>query len=186
MIEAKPAWTTDIRKLLTEPYGIKPEQRVAMATRWIKCMNGSLIYLEQPESVKNPWVMFDHVRCTHGSFRADVFLNQPDATQQDANGHNPHYVGRLNHIGMGLEDDKGHGITNGVSRVLNADRAVRALNLREADHPTLSLVVTHIDSGLQVAPEDYAGLPGFVAQLVWRDPRQTLMAPESGSGCCSR
>ncbi|MFJ3483310.1 tyrosinase family protein [Pseudomonas sp. NPDC090202] len=132
-----------------------------------------------------PWVVFDHVRCTHDSFLIDVFLDQADAGQPQIDADNPHYVGRFSRIGMGLVDDKGRCITHGVSRMLNAARTVRALNLNEDDRPQVSLVVTHVDSGRVLPPQEYAALPGFVAQLVWRDPRQPITGPAPGAGCCS-
>jgi tyrosinase len=132
-----------------------------------------------------PWVVFDHVRCTHDTYLIDVFLNQPDATPQQVSADNPHYVGRFSRIGMGLVDDKGRCITHGVSRALNAARNTRALNLGPTDTTQLSVVVTHPDSGRVLTPEEYAPLPGFIAQLVWDDPRQTFAGPPPSAGCCS-
>ena len=132
-----------------------------------------------------PWVVFDHVRCTHDTYLIDVFLNQPDATAQHASADNPHYVGRFSRIGMGLVDDKGRCINQGVSRALNAARAVKALNLAPTDAAQLSLIVTHPDSGQVLTPEAYTPLPGFIAQLVWDDPRQSSAGPAPGTGCCS-
>jgi len=132
-----------------------------------------------------PWVVFDHVRCTHDTFLIDVFLNQPDATAQHVNADNPHYVGRFSRIGMGLVDDKGRCITQGVSRALNAARSVKALHLTPTDAAQLSLIVTHLESGQVLTPDAYAPLPGFIAQLVWDDPRQTTAGPAAGAGCCS-
>ncbi|WP_017475318.1 tyrosinase family protein [Pseudomonas sp. PAMC 26793] len=132
-----------------------------------------------------PWVVFDHVRCTHDTYLIDVFLNQPDATPQQVSADNPHYVGRFSRIGMGLVDDKGRCITHGVSRALNAARNASALNLRPTDATQLSVVVTHLDSARVLTPQEYAPLPGFIAQLVWDDPRQAITGPAPSAGCCS-
>lgn len=140
---------------------------------------------QKPAAITGPWVVFDHVRCTHDTYLIDVFLNQPDATAQQANADNPHYVGRFSRIGMGLVDDKGRCITQGVSRALNAARNAKALNLKPTDTAQLSLIVTHPDTGQVLTPDAYAPLPGFIAQLVWDDPRQTSAGPAPGTGCCS-
>lgn len=132
-----------------------------------------------------PWVVFDHVRCTHDTYLIDVFLDQPDAATQHISADNPHYVGRFSRIGMGLVDDKGRCITHGVSRALNAARNAAALGLARGDAVQLSLVVTHLDSGRVLTPDEYMTLPGFIAQLVWDDPRQTLAGPPPVAGCCS-
>ncbi|GLO51905.1 hypothetical protein PPUN110474_33060 [Pseudomonas putida] len=132
-----------------------------------------------------PWVVFDHVRCTHDTYLIDVFLDQPDAATQHVSADNPHYVGRFSRIGMGLVDDKGRCITHGVSRALNAARNAAALGLGRGDAVQLSLVVTHLDSGRVLTPDEYMTLPGFIAQLVWDDPRQTLAGPPPVAGCCS-
>jgi tyrosinase len=105
-----------------------------------------------------PWVVFDDVRCTHDSYLIDVFINQADATPNDATSCNMHYVGRFSRIGMGLVDDKGRCVTQGVSRVLNAGPTIYSLDLRPEDKPQISLVVTHLDTGRVVggsAPTDY-------------------------------
>lgn len=132
-----------------------------------------------------PWVVFDHVRCTHDTYLIDVFLNQPDATPQQVSADNPHYVGRFSRIGMGLVDDKGRCITHGVSRALNAARNARVLNLLPTDTTQLSVVVTHLDSARVLTPQEYAPLPGFIAQLVWDDPRQAMTGPAPSAGCCA-
>ena len=74
-------------------------------------------------------VAFDGVRCTQDSYSADVFVNQPDATPIDATLTNPHYVGRVTRIGMGVEDTNGRCISHTVTRMINADHTVEALGL---------------------------------------------------------
>ncbi|OHW38230.1 tyrosinase [Pseudomonas sp. 06C 126] len=149
------------------------------------CCPHSAAPAQDPAQAGGPWVVFDHVRCTHDTYLSDVFLNQPDATPQQVNADNPHYVGRFSRIGMGLVDDKGRCITHGVCRALNAARSASALHLGPTDAVQLSLLVTHLDSGRVLAPQEYAPLPGFIAQLVWDDPRQTVADPPPSAGCCS-
>jgi tyrosinase len=72
-----------------------------------------------------------------------------------------------------------------VSRALNAARNARVLKLKPTDTAQLSLVVTHSDSGQVLTADAYAPLPGFIAELVWDDPRQTSAGPAPGAGCCS-
>ncbi|USW94346.1 tyrosinase family protein [Pseudomonas proteolytica] len=149
------------------------------------CCPHSAAPVQEQVQASGPWVVFDHVRCTHDTYLIDVFLNQPDATPQQVNADNPHYVGRFSRIGMGLVDDKGRCITHGVCRALNAARSASALHLGPTDAVQLSLLVTHLDSGRVLAPQEYAPLPGFIAQLVWDDPRQTVADPPPSAGCCS-
>ena len=132
-----------------------------------------------------PWVVFDDVRCTHDSYLIDVFINQADATPNDATSCNMHYVGRFSRIGMGLVDDKGRCVTQGVSRVLNAGPTIYSLDLRPEDKPQISLVVTHLDTGRVVTADEYKALPGFIPQLVWGDPRQPIIGQMAPRGCCS-
>lgn len=149
------------------------------------CCPHSAAPVQEQAQASGPWVVFDHVRCTHDTYLIDVFLNQPDATPQQVNADNPHYVGRFSRIGMGLVDDKGRCITHGVCRALNAARSATALHLGPTDAVQLSLLVTHLDSGRVLAPQEYAPLPGFIAQLVWDDPRQTVADPPPSAGCCA-
>jgi tyrosinase len=149
------------------------------------CCPHSAAPAQEQAQASGPWVVFDHVRCTHDTYLIDVFLNQADATPQQVSAENPHYVGRFSRIGMGLVDDKGRCIPHGVCRALNAARSVTALHLGPTDELQLSLLVTHLDSGRVLAPQEYAPLPGFIAQLVWDDPRQTVADPPPSAGCCS-
>lgn len=149
------------------------------------CCPHSAAPVQDQAQASGPWVVFDHVRCTHDTYLIDVFLNQPDATPQQVNADNPHYVGRFSRIGMGLVDDKGRCITHGVCRALNAARSATALHLGPTDAAQLSLLVTHLDSARILAPQEYAPLPGFIAQLVWDDPRQTVADPPPSAGCCA-
>jgi tyrosinase len=96
-----------------------------------------------------------------------------------------HYVGRFSRIGMGLVDDKGRCVTQGVSRVLNAGPTIYSLDLRPEDKPQISLVVTHLDTGRVVTADEYKALPGFIPQLVWGDPRQPIIGQMAPRGCCS-
>jgi Common central domain of tyrosinase len=56
-------------------------------------------------------IRFADVRCTFDSYAIDAFLNLPDPTPDDFDAANPHYVGRLSRVGMGVVDDKGRCIT---------------------------------------------------------------------------
>lgn len=139
--------------------------------------------------MEGPWVVFDGVRCTHDSYFIDVFLNDPQATAEDAEAANPHFVGRFSRIGMGLVDDKGRCIKHGVSRALNAASTVAALGLKAEDNPHVSVVVTHLDTGRQLNTDEYQRLPGFEPTMVWGNPSQSLIPTrarsEDGAGCCS-
>lgn len=136
------------------------------------------------EHKSGAWVVFDGVRCTHDSYLIDVFLNQPDAKQEDAHPDNAHYVGRFSRIGMGVEDDKGRCIRQPVSRVLNLGHAMAALKLRANDSLVLTSLVTHVESGRLLAPEEYRELPGFIPKLVRGDPRQPMTDVPSDQHCC--
>ncbi len=130
-----------------------------------------------------PWVVFDGVRCTHDSYYIDVFINKSNVTTADIDPGSPHYVGRFSRIGMGIEDDKDRCIRHGVSRMLDASFQSQQLSLDQTREITLSLLVTHIDSGEVVAKEEYEKLPGFIPSIIWGDPRQP-MAPQPACGSC--
>ena len=135
-----------------------------------------------------PWVVFDGVRCTHDSYFIDVFLNQPDASVDDARADNQHYVGRFSRIGMGLVDDKDRCIKQGVTRVLNAAGAFSKLGLDHTDQPDVSIVVTHLDTDHVLDVDEYEQLPGFVPQLIAgnQEFHSQLVRPNENAsgGCC--
>jgi hypothetical protein len=83
------------------------------------------------------YVVFDGARCTHDSYSIDAFINQEAPGQSDVNPANPHYVGRITRLGMGIEDDKGRCIKHGVTRVLNASASIQPLGLQPGAACTL-------------------------------------------------
>lgn len=113
------------------------------------------------------YVVFDGVRCTHDSYSIDAFINQEAAGPPDVNPANPHYVGRITRLGMGIEDNKGRCIKHGVTRVLNASINIQALGLQPGAACTLRLLVTDLTTGELLTPESYRKLPGFEGRLVW-------------------
>ncbi|QTF90883.1 tyrosinase family protein [Halomonas sp. BM-2019] len=130
------------------------------------------------------YVLFEGVRCTQESYQIDVFLDRPDAVPADADPDNPHYVGRLSRIGMGVRDDKGRCVRRGVTRVLNATAAARRLGLKPQDPVTVDLVVTELPSGAVVPSETYRALPGFNPEARWGAPWPSSADTRStGSGC---
>jgi Common central domain of tyrosinase len=116
---------------------------------------------------RGAYVVFTGIRCTMDSYSIDVFVNQSDASLADATLGNPHYIGRLSRIGMGLVDEKGRCVTVGVTRVLEASAHALVLKLDPAQTVTITLIVTELATGRQLVPDQYAALPGFEAQWVW-------------------
>lgn len=112
-------------------------------------------------------VRFDGVRCTHDSYTVDAFLNQDNPVAHDVDPDNPHFVGRISRIGMGIEDTRGRCIRHGVTRTLDATRSARTLRLTPESDCTLTLLVRNIATGNTLAPSEYMALPGFVGRLVW-------------------
>lgn len=132
----------------------------------------------QAAAQSGAYVVFSQIRCTMDSYSIDVFVNQNGARLADATIDNPHYIGRLSRIGMGLVDDKGRCVTVGVTRVLDASAHAVALKLDTAQEVELTLIVTELATGHALAPDQYAALPGFAAQWVWGTPwLQTYTKP---------
>jgi hypothetical protein len=113
------------------------------------------------------YVVFDGVRCTHDSYAIDAFINREAAGPSDVNPANPHYVGRITRLGMGIEDNKGRCVKHGVTRVLNASANIQGLGLQPGAACTLHLIVTNLTTGELLTPESYRKLPGFEGRLVW-------------------
>ncbi|RCK50361.1 tyrosinase [Thalassospira profundimaris] len=132
------------------------------------------LHLRTTDMAEGPWVVFDDVGRSHDHYHIDVFINQPDARPSDANSCNMHYVGRLKRTGTGPVDDKKQYLPTGVSHRLDATNVIRALNLALTDSPTVSILVTEIDSGRLLSVEEYATRPGFVPQLIWDEPPQPM------------
>jgi Common central domain of tyrosinase len=112
-------------------------------------------------------IRFADVRCTFDSYAVDVFLNLPDPAPDDVDAANPHYVGRFSRIGMGVVDDKGRCITQGVSRILDATENARRLGLDLGAECNLSLLVRRLHNGERVPERETSVLPGFYATIGW-------------------
>lgn len=116
------------------------------------------------------YILFEGVRCTHGGYRIDVFVDQLHPTPDAADPDNPHYVGCLTRIGMGIRDDKGRCVKQGVTRVLNATRVAQRLGLTAPTEVSLSLVVSDLASGALIPADEYQALPGFSPEARWGAP----------------
>lgn len=152
-------------------------------------------------AAQGAYVLFTGIRCTMDSYSVDVFANQSNATPIDAIVDNPHYIGRLTRIGMGLVDERGRCVTQGVTRVLDASAHAQVLKLDPSQSVSLKLIVTELATGRQLDKSEYADLPGFEASWVWgtgwSSSRTSLVAhcpivrPEkpvteqSSGSCCS-
>ena len=116
------------------------------------------------------YVVFEGVRCTHDSYTIDVFIDQDAPSAADVDAANPHYVGRLTRLGMGMQDDKGRCIQHGVTRVLDASANGQRLGLQPEGACMLHLRVTNLTTGEILAQEAYRQLPGFEGRLIWGRP----------------
>jgi tyrosinase len=139
----------------------------------------------------NAYVVFDGISCVHDSYIIDVFLNQADPGETDVDPGNPHYVGRLTRIGMGVADDKGRCIRHTVTRVLNATAAASRLGVRPGEG-SISQLVTDVTRRTVIAREDYLGKKGFEGCLVWGEAwpggesisGSAVPAPQASTSCC--
>lgn len=141
-----------------------------------------------PGGAVGAYVLFPGVCCIHDTYTVDVFLNQPNANLTDAVASNPHYVGRLTRLGMGVEDENGRCIRKSVTRVLIATPAARKLNVAQGEG-TLTQVVYDVSRRTTVPPEQYLAMPGFQGYLVWGAAwpaqRPSSSGPTSAtSSCC--
>jgi tyrosinase len=139
--------------------------------------------VQSPEAA-SLYVVFSDVRCTHDSYAIDAFLNLDAPALTDVDAAHPHYVGRFMRLGMGVADDKGRCITRGVTRVLDARRNVRALELRPDALPRLSLLVTDATTGRSVPESEWRKLPGFGAALAWGEAPAPAREPAPSGTCC--
>jgi len=133
-------------------------------------------------------VVFNDVRCTLDSYTIDAFVNQDAPLDADVDPLNPHYIGRFSRIGMGISDDKGRCIRQGVMRKLDATANALALGLNPDSNCLLSLLVRNIATGARLTPEQYRALPGFEGELVWGTPGQAetkrIEPLKIGGSCC--
>ncbi len=113
------------------------------------------------------YIIFNNVKCTYDTYSMDIFLNKSDPKPEDAKCENLHYVGKIMRLGMGIEDDKGRCIKDGVTRVIDASYNSHYLKLTPESPITISLIVTDTTTGNILTPEEYAKLPGFVPTYVW-------------------
>ena len=134
-------------------------------------------------------VRFDGVRCTQDSYAIDAFLDLDAPTLADVDADNPHYIGRLTRIGMGISDDKGRCISHGVSRFLDATPAARRLGRPPGMPCRLSLLVTRLPSRERVPADESVMLPGFAGDLAWyhagRARRGSAAAAVDSAHCCA-
>lgn len=112
-------------------------------------------------------IAFGGVRCNDESFAIDVFVDQPDAGPADARRDNPHYVGRLTRLGMGVEDTNNRCTANGATRVLNADHAVEALALEHGADVAVTTIVTDLTTGRVLTKDEQQPLHGTDADACW-------------------
>jgi tyrosinase len=114
------------------------------------------------------YIVFEDVKCIHDTYTIDVFLNLPGATPPDKhNANKPHYVGRQTRLGMGIVDDKGRCVSRGVTRILDASRTARLLQVGPESEIRVDLVVTEAHRDRIVGPEEYLAFPGFQPTWVW-------------------
>lgn len=144
---------------------------------------------QDPVSSPQLYVVFDGVRCTLGSYAIDIFLDQPAATPADAVTSNPNFVLRRYHIGMGIADERGRCITQGVTRALNATAAATRLGYAPGTAVAVDLLVTEVATGRQLSAAEIAAIPGLPPRAVWTGAAaatQTPPAPpaKTGGGCC--
>ena len=121
-------------------------------------------YQEWPQHC---YIVFSGVRCTKDTYRIDLFINQDNPQPADATLQNPHYVGQIMRLGMGIDDDKGRCISHGVTRVLDASFAAYALELTDSSPSTINMIVTEGTKQRVLPPEEYQQLPGFAPAAVW-------------------
>lgn len=119
------------------------------------------------------YVVFNNVRCIRDSYTVDVFLNLPNPSPDDMHNENQvHYVGRMTRLGMGVKDDKGRCVKDGVTRILDASYNAYYLHLTPQSEVTVNLIVTDVSTHQQVPPAEYEKLPGFVPVHVWSSGAQ--------------
>jgi tyrosinase len=115
------------------------------------------------------YIIFNDVKCTYDTYSIDVFVNQSNPQPKDAECGNLHFVGKMMRLGMGIKDDKGRCIKDGVTRVLDASYNAYYLTPRITPDSDveISLIVTDVRTGKILTPEEYNKLPGFKATYMW-------------------
>lgn len=136
---------------------------------------------EQPGHL---YVLFPGVRCTHDSYLIDVFLDLDAPTSDDAWATNPHYVGRMSRIGMGIDDVNGRCIAHSITRVMDATVNASMLGLAPDADVTITQLVTDLTTNKQLTRAEWEALPGFVPHAVWGRPRSvvhTVLSADAGT-----
>jgi len=141
------------------------------------------------DPIRSPqlYLVFEGVRCTLASYEIDIFLDQPDATPQEAVTSNPHFVLRKTHMGMGVADEKGRCIKHGVTRTLNATAAAQRLGRAPGTAVAVNLIVTELGTKRRLSAEEITQIPGLPPSVMWTGaatpPSAPPPAPTEG-GCC--
>ena len=112
-------------------------------------------------------VAFRDVRCVSDSYLVDVFINLPDPQPEDITRNPDHYVGRSTRLSMGVVDDKGRCVKQGVTRVLDASENARSLGLNPKSEVTASVLVRRLFTSEIVEREEHCKLPGFAPTCSW-------------------
>jgi hypothetical protein len=114
------------------------------------------------------YVVYDNVRCIHDTYTIDVFLNLQNPVPADMNNDNEvHYIGRMTRLGMGVADDRGRCIKDGVTRILDGSYNAYYLHLNSKSEVQISQIVTDVTTGRTLPIEEYSKLPGFTPTYVW-------------------
>jgi hypothetical protein len=114
------------------------------------------------------YVVYDNVRCIHDTYTIDVFLNLENPVPADMNNDNEvHYIGRMTRLGMGVVDDRGRCIKDGVTRILDGSYNAYYLHLSPRSEVQISQIVTDVTTGRTLPIEEYSKLPGFTPTYVW-------------------
>jgi len=145
------------------------------------------------DPIRSPqlYLVFEGVRCTLESYSIDIFLDSPDPKPEDAVTSNPHFVLRKTHMGMGIADERGRCIKQGVTRTLNATAAAERLARAPGTPIEVSLIVHDLGTGRRLSPEEIAQIPGLPPKAVWTGnaapeapPATPPQDPPAPRGCC--
>ncbi|RSL99875.1 hypothetical protein CDV31_012009 [Fusarium ambrosium] len=117
---------------------------------------------------KEPSVVFTEVGCTTSSYRIDVFTAGAQSLVPDITT-NPDFIGQVTRIGMG-RGRRGDGPPNsGRCRKPAATRVLPAGEFKEklSEGSDVKIVVTNLETGEEVAEQEYVKMPGFTPKVVW-------------------
>jgi len=123
---------------------------------------------------KIPYVVFTGVGCTPSGYRIDVFAPEAASLVPDPAA-NPDFIGQVTRLGMGPGRPGGGGRggercrKSEVMRVLSAERYSDRLGGGRGDggRGGLKVVVTDLESGKEVGPEEVKALSGFEPVVIW-------------------